>query len=701
MALNSNESGFLIGQRRLKEMSEGISQTKDNTKQILDVLLASLNELKETLKQNNASTERNLSRNKRRKARDASGEDEPGVPRRPARNSEQPSPEPATPRRRAIDSTEPVEIDHRQPAREADQDSGTRPGNSYRDNPNSVQNRAAAARERDSRGRFIGANGEEKSTVIKSLKDLLGNVSGGGDFSGIDPTLDALGELKSVVSPIGNVFSRMSAKAIGVFAGRARRRRNDEVLPAEQVRANTEQRRGDTRRNKLLERLIDAVRRNGGGRLGNLVGGRGMLGMLLGGGKALLKRLPFIGALLGGGMLAKDWGKLDSGEKGKGLGKLVGTIAGGMLGSLLGPAGTFAGGMLGNYLGGIFGEKVGEWTDSLQNIDFAKIFKDALKSIGDLKEKAANSPFMIPFRAAGQMYDGAKGYLSEKFGGNAGSQDMTAVSGKQKERQLAMYKALRNAGFSHEQSLAIGGEIGRENDYSDKMFSTHTDPAKDRNGKSIKNGGVLSWNRERYAKFSKFMRDRGLMDANGKMPETQATLNAQAEFIKQEMGSKEYSKVMKDFLNNPNQDPKKAAEDLAKYIGWARGQTTIQGEHGRVPFNSAVHERKINGYIDLGAEIVKKDQAKTASIVAPTGQAVPAKQLPAAKQPAQSPQIFKPGANRPAPVKVPAVTPELTKIGNQFKSVSTVPAASDVNISQNVSDRGMAHILSGGLGFGE
>ncbi len=35
----------------------------------------------------------------------------------------------------------------------------------------------------------------------------------------------------------------------------------DEALPVEQVKANKEQQRHDVRRNKLLERLIDAVRR--------------------------------------------------------------------------------------------------------------------------------------------------------------------------------------------------------------------------------------------------------------------------------------------------------------------------------------------------------------------------------------------------------------------------------------------------------
>lgn len=108
----------------------------------------------------------------------------------------------------------------------------------------------------------------------------------------------------------------MSVKA-GVFAGRIRKRGMDEALPVEQVKANKEQQRHDVRRNKLLERLIDAVRRNKpkGGLFDSLTkGGGGLLRLLVGGGKAQ-QRIPLLGALFGGGVLAKDWGKLDNAGK--------------------------------------------------------------------------------------------------------------------------------------------------------------------------------------------------------------------------------------------------------------------------------------------------------------------------------------------------------------------------------------------------
>ena len=698
MALQSNESGFIIGERRLKEMSDGINKTQDNTKQILDVLLESLKDLKQAVEASGDSIGEHIRRQRpTRPARDSS---EPGQAPRRARNAGEdlgpsyrrsmPSSSPS-PRTR----TRPIDADWVPGAPSAPAGPGDSTGQPGTPNPNSAAGRAAAARERDANGRFIGADAGEETTA-KRIVNGLKNIFGGGGISsqearGLDPTIDAIGELSDTVAPVGRMFGRMTSRAAGLFSGRMRKRQNEELLPPQQVEANREQSRQNTRRNRLLERLIDAVRRNGGGRLGNLIGGRGMLGMLMGGGKALIKRIPLLGALFGGGMLAKDWGQLDSGEKGKGLGKIVGTAVGGILGSFLGPLGTVGGAAAGNYLGGIFGEKVGEWTDSLKSIDFGKIFENAVKDLTELKNKAGHT-LMAPVRMAGRAYEGAKDYVREKVGGGgAGSQNMRANTKQRKERQLGMYKALRGAGFSHEQSLAIGGEIGRENDYGDAMFSTHIDPAKDKNGNNIKNGGVLSWNRARYEKFSKFMRDRGLMDAKGNMPKTQETMNAQAEFIKQEMNSKDYRGRLKDFLNNPNQDPKKAAEDLAKYIGWARGQTTVRGANGtRVPFDSKKHERKINGYIDLGAELVHQDQVKNGTV---------AKAVPVVPKKAVSPQIFKPGVSRPSPVPVPKVSPELTKIGTAAKSAVKSAPSSDPSMGQNVSDRNLAHIMSGGLGF--
>lgn len=113
----------------------------------------------------------------------------------------------------------------------------------------------------------------------------------------------------------------------------------------------------------------------------------GIVSKLLRGGKGLLRKIPFLGALIGGVSTATDvYGNeeddsLTRGEKDKRNGKSVGGFAGsvgGMMagaavGSLLGPVGTVIGGAVGMFLGDqagqIIGEKMGEWTTQLRDAD--------------------------------------------------------------------------------------------------------------------------------------------------------------------------------------------------------------------------------------------------------------------------------------------------------------------------------------------
>lgn len=656
--LETDSSGFILGKRRLKEMSDGISKTEENTRQILDFM-----------------------RKSKKTPIDSTTAGNPVV-----RDVIESSKTTTKAVKQVVDATAEVKTVIK---KALDAEKGLYKPNSN-SSPTGVKERASEARKRDTNGRFTSASGSggssdsivDKKGFIKSIKEFFtGNSVGGGNIRGVDPTIDALGELKDVVAPVGGVFGRMSAKTISLFTGRRRKAKNEETIPEEQSKANKEKFRLGFRLNKLVERLIDVSRaKNGGGLLGVLGKGKGLLGMLLGGGKAVLKKVPLLGALFGGGMLAKDWGKLDSGGKGKGIGQIVGTVVGGALGSFLGIGGTIGGGALGNYLGGIFGEKVGKWTDELRRVNFADIFRTAVGGIGSAISGGV-----------GGGVSGLGGYVAEKFG--FGGKSSAKVSRNSEERQLMMYNALRKAGFDESQALAIGGEIGRENDYSDKMFGTHIDPAKSKGGKDIVNSGVLSWNNKRGENFRKHMRDRGLMDEKGNMPHTQEALNAQAEFIKKEMESSEFKDKMGGFLSGDEADPKKSAVPLAKYIGWARGQSTIRGANGtRVPFDSGKHEAKINAYIERGKKLARNQKSGSAT--------VKKEEIKVAKVP-YKPTPFKEGTARPAPIKIPKISPELAKHGSNNSFMPTTGAPSDSNISQSVSDRGIAHVLSGGLGFRE
>lgn len=232
-----------------------------------------------------------------------------------------------------------------------------------------------------------------------SLKGAAGALASGAD--GIDPTVQAVKELGGIFRPMMGVL-----KPVGRIFGIGRK---------------NEQREKVTWYRRILS-AIRGERPGGGGVMGLVLTGLlSMLGMLLapvkalskllgvtslikgagslvgglrglgrgggpprpptpprgGLGRSLLKKLPLIGALIGGGMLASDLMAGDDPSltpqenKTKRYGNVgsgVGGLAGGVLGMLGGPAGAIAGAMIGDQLGGM----VGEW---LATVDLTSITK--------------------------------------------------------------------------------------------------------------------------------------------------------------------------------------------------------------------------------------------------------------------------------------------------------------------------------------
>lgn len=166
---------------------------------------------------------------------------------------------------------------------------------------------------------------------------------------------------------------------------------------------------------------------------------------------------------------------------------------------------------------------------------------------------------------------------------------------------VAVYKAYRNAGLSHNQSLAITAEVGRENSFNaSTLFGNHTDPARTKSGKRIRNLGMLSWNQGRDNMLEGYLKKNGVM-RNGVMDKTQANLNAQAQFSVREMKSKRYAPKLKNFFNNPNGSPDSFARELGQnYVVWAYGQNDIKGSTPgtRVPFNWKANDNRRRGYLN-------------------------------------------------------------------------------------------------------
>jgi len=280
-------------------------------------------------------------------------------------------------------------------------------------------------RKRDENGRFVGSSKESQSTVRKvaqtlgaAIKDVMPS-----NPQGVDPTLDAINEVSTVLSPVKRAAGFMLRPLTGFMKSRKR----NEPLQKEQADHNKKQ-------VKLLQRIADNLQSKGGllGGIGKLLGaGGGIVGSLLGslgglfkkGGKGLSKilkfgkGLPVIGALLTA-MSFSDWGSQTTKEKGGTVGSLAGGLAGGALGSIFGPVGTIAGAAIGSWvgekLGGIVAPYVKEWTDSLINADIPSTIKKGWDGFIDLVSKAFN---VSPVGAAIEVGKSAVDWIKEKVGG--------------------------------------------------------------------------------------------------------------------------------------------------------------------------------------------------------------------------------------------------------------------------------------------
>jgi hypothetical protein len=137
------------------------------------------------------------------------------------------------------------------------------------------------------------------------------------------------------------------------------------------------------------------------------------------------------------------------------------------------------------------------------------------------------------------------------------------LTGSQKERQMMVYKAFKNAGFSEQQSRILTAEIGRENSYNPKyLFGGHADPHK---GTNL---GMLSWQGSRTPRLVEFLRRAGVLDKSGNIIPSQEALDAQAKFILWELQNT-HKKVGREFLSKPNISYKEGAYLIGKrYILW-------------------------------------------------------------------------------------------------------------------------------------
>lgn len=156
------------------------------------------------------------------------------------------------------------------------------------------------------------------------------------------------------------------------------------------------------------------------------------------------------------------------------------------------------------------------------------------------------------------------------------------------------YAALLDSGFSHNQAVALVGQIGRENSFNvNTMFGSHNDPARGHNL------GMISWQGTRRTDLINFLTKRGLMNKDGTIQRTAAGLKGQTDFIRHEMQKGGYKNI-EQFLRSENislEDANRILGGTGTYTGWARGQNSILHADGsRTDWDWQGQENRGNQY---------------------------------------------------------------------------------------------------------
>lgn len=249
--------------------------------------------------------------------------------------------------------------------------------------------------DRGADGRFAGGGRDDAGLASAAGRVLTGLGAGGamGGAERVDPLIGAAGEIREVVAPLGRAAGALMGRSgepedVGLLRKLWRDLRG---LRRESLAGDRATRRGL----KDVQEAALASRDGGGGILSTLasvlpaavapviatVGGiASKIGGLLGGVRGALVKIPVVGGLIEAGIgvakdrsIASDPGLTDTertqkraANAGGAVGALGGMAAGAAAGSLILPGvGTVIGGAIGGYLGSKAGGKIGEKTGQL------------------------------------------------------------------------------------------------------------------------------------------------------------------------------------------------------------------------------------------------------------------------------------------------------------------------------------------------
>lgn len=567
---------------------------------------------------------------------------------------------------------------------------------------------------RDSGGRFVKGGGGSKGGGNSPAEDSGGGRGGGiistaasniretavNAASGIDPAVNALGELKQTLEPLGRGFRF----AFGRASEQKKERWYKRFLKALERKPGTAG--GGT----------TVFNNSSGGGVGGLLGGLAGPAMgLLGKGKGLLsvfKRVPVLGALLaGGGALTSLLGGGTTEEKYKGVGQSIGAgagmFAGAALGSLLGPAGTIAGGYLGTMLGEKVGEALGGWAKGLVDADVPgrviSMAGAAWNRVAGLASTAAGAAVAV----AGQAHEAIKQATGVDLGASASA---AAAATKKAAGQAAGFVA-DNAGRLVPETVKrmAGWALGKTSEQFEsggRGAGTVSRGKGDRGGASYGTYQLSS----KTGTLQQFLAESGYgAQFQGLVPGTPA-FNAKWKALAE--SDPAFGQAQHDFIQRTHFAPqmallKKSGLDMSgrgAAVNDAVWSTSVQFGGGTGLIREALKGRDPSKMSD--AEIVAAIQdykaANNGVLFKSSSAAVRAGTLSRARAEkvallslagmSAQPGIPSTVAKIPAPMDVPMSGG--TSGGGAGKA--TVVVAGEVG--QNVSDRGIAHKVTGGMG---
>ena len=588
---------------------------------------------------------------------------------------------------------------------------------------------------------------------------LKGLASGSGQM---DPALAAMREVKAVVAPLGRGAFALLGRTGAQKKERWQQKiwkllTSIEKKPPGSVVVGGASSGGGINIGLGRGGLLGGLLKGGGGLLGGLFkrgggllkGAGGLLGGLLkGGGGALkgagglLKRIPILGTLLaGGGALASMVGSDDPSksanenrtEKYKGVGGSAGMVGGGMLGavlgSALGPVGTVVGGYLGSMAGELIGEKVGAWTKTLVDSDvpgmigkgwdgFVSFAKDGWKTVVE---------------GAGTLWDGAKNAAkvaadkAAELGNkaNVAIRNATGIDVKKTAKETAA--KVSDAAASAKAGAVAAGDFVAEN--APKLVpntvkrlveSVGTKRVYETaNGQTeTRTGGSVSWRNNNPGNLKFENSESADPTVKSRRTKAQALAAAQSRydgvvdldqwgnaiFATEDKGRAAKSALLKGAHGGKTVEemlPKYAISDYsgkANHAAYAAGiykTGDAQGVDLRGKKIGDLKPAEMNALLDgmKKVEGYKVGGVATAGLGAPSGQRVPSATVTAGG----APVLAQSGVPSSVPTKLPPM-PEVNMPAPSAEKDRPLAVSIRQPIGQDVGDRGIAHIVSGGMG---